>query len=263
MADTVETITPAPVQTQVDPVLVQAAPAVVNETSPIVLAPAPEATLIAPEKPPETLLAAPAPTPLAAPIPAPTPAPEPVVANQNTDGGQSAEPAPPPTYEPFTLPENTSLDAAKVSEFTNILAALEVDGKADHGITQQVGQKLVDFHVNELKNYGEQITKLIQTNFEKQRTTWKDEIIADPVLGGAHLQSTVQAALEFIRTHGGSEEEQKEFRSVMEVTGLGNNKAVIRLLANAQTALKEGSPLTANRPLTVTKSRVATMYGNS
>lgn len=256
----IQTITPAPVQTQVDPVAVAAAPVVVTETSPVILAPvvAPVAPVVAQE----TLLTPVAPAPVVTPNPAPAALVEPV-AQTNTEGGQSVEPAPPPVYEPFKLPENVKVDNERIGEFTNILSALELKGKADHAITQEVGQQLLDFHVNELQKYTTEYNEYLQTTHNKQVVGWKDEFLADPVIGGANKDTTVTAALEFIRTHGGSEQEQQEFRSLMETTGIGNHKAMIRLLANAQIALKEGSPLAAQKPPIVAKSRVTTMYGNS
>lgn len=268
MVDTplVTLINPAPATVEgVNPAAVQAAPAVVTETSPAPLAPAPvvevPALVPAPASPVEAVK--PAETLLAADKPVVETPPAPAVEVQNTEGGQSAEPAPPPTYEPFTVPEGVTLDGGRVGELTNILATLELEGKADHGITQQVGQKLVDFHINEIKKYGEDIQKFYQTSWEKQKISWKDEFLADPILGGNNKDTTLGHALEFIRTHGGSEDEQKEFRSLMDTSGLGNHKAVIRILANAMTAMKEGAPLSAQRPPAAPRSRVATMYGNS
>lgn len=276
MVDTPVT-TPAPVEsvappapvTTVDPAAVAAAPVVSNEASPappvapVVANSSPALTLVAPA--PE---AAPAPTLLTeapkAPETAPVePAKAPEVAPQNTEGGQSAEPAPPPTYDPFVLPEGVTLDEGRIGEFTKLLSGLELEGKADHVITQQVGQKLVDFHINEIKTTIDRINEQAMTTWNNQLNTWKEETLKDPVIGGERFEATLSSALEFIRTHGGSEDEQKELRSVMDSSGLGNHKAVIRVFANAMTAMKEGRPLLAQTPPAPPKSRVATMYGSN
>lgn len=279
MVDTIVPInTPTPVL-PVDVVAVQAAPTVVTETSPSiaptsVAAPVPSSApveanstvvptpVVAPETPKEPTLLAAEPTKESA-----TPLP---VEEKKTDGGQSVEPAPPPEVAPkevqfdsFALPEGIQMDNEGMSKFTSILKTLELEGKADHALLQTQGQELVNFHVNELKKQAEGIQKYMETAWEKQRNTWKEEVLADPVLGGNRFQGTIDSALEFIRTHGGTDDEQKEFRSLMDTSGLGNNKIMIRFFANAGKAFKEGQPLAAQTPPATPKSRVHTMYGNS
>ena len=182
--------------------------------------------------------------------------------------GQSDEPAPPPKevpeapkYEPFTLPENVSLDEAKVSEFTNLLSDLEMKGKADHALVQEFGQKAVDLFINEQKNLVEQINKTQLDTWEKTKTTWKDQTLADPEIGGNRFQTALTSAQTFIRTHGGTAEQQAEFRALMDTSGLGNHPAMIRLLAKAGASMVEGSPLAATKPVTPSKSKTETMYG--
>lgn len=196
-----------------------------------------------------------------APIPQPTPTPE-VTQVVNTEGGQSVEPAPPPTYEPFLVPDLT-LDQGRISEFTNLLSDLEVSGKADHAIVQAFGQKAVDFHVNEVKKALESHTQMMVDAFENQKTGWKDEVRNDPELGGNRFQTTLDSARTFIRTHGGTPDQQAEFLSVMDSSGLGNHKAVIRLFANAMAAMSEPKPLASVKPVPQPKSKTQTMYGRS
>lgn len=180
---------------------------------------------------------------------------------ESTEGGQSEEPAPPPEYEPFKAPEGITLQAEKVTEFTKLLADLETKGKADHSLVQEFGQKAVDFHINEVKKVAEDLTKLYQNTWERQKVAWKEQFLADPEIGGKRWQSTVDSALTFVRTHGGTGEQQKEFRNLMESSGLGNHPVMIRILASAGRAMKEGEPLAASKPVQVQKSKTQTMYG--
>ncbi len=180
---------------------------------------------------------------------------------KETEGGQSEETAPPPKYDPFTLPEGLSLQEEKVGKFTELLSELELGGKVPHELVQQFGQKAVDFHVNEVKQAVEDITKAYQASWESTKTEWKNQFLADPEMGGNRFQTTVDSALTFIRTHGGSPEQQAEFKGLMESSGLGNHPAMIRLLANAGVAMSEGKPLAAVKPVSAPKSRVSTMYG--
>jgi hypothetical protein len=126
MADTIETVAPAPVTAPIDVAAVQAAPTVTTDTSPTPTPPTPvvaeTVTTPAPVTPIETpapvvaeakegtLLAAEPPKEAVAETPK-TETPEAKASETtNTDGGQSVEPAPPPTYDPFTLPEDIKLD---------------------------------------------------------------------------------------------------------------------------------------------------------
>lgn len=230
--------------------------AVVTEAAPV----APAEPLV--EKAPlETLLAEPVKTPVA-PVAEVAPVVAPVV-TENTEGGQTEEPAPPPVYEPFVVPENTKLDDTKVSEFTKLLSGLELDGKADHATVQQFGQKAVDFHIAEVNRIVEADRKALQDTWTKQKQDWKDSFLKDPDIGGNRWETTVTAARNFISNHGGTSEQQAEFRTLMEATGLGNHPAVIRLLANAYRDLSEGTPLAATRPTPGPKSKTKTMYGGS
>lgn len=253
VAPVIEAPVVAPLVTIEAPVQAVEAPAV--ETTPVVETPVSE-----PVKPSETLLGE---DPKVQPEIKPAEADKPVEGEQpKTEEVKSEEPAPTPVYDAFTLPEGVTLDDARVKEFTDILSDLETKAKGvDHTLFQEFGQKAVDFHVNEVKSAVEGVTKLYQTTWEKQKTDWKDAFLKDPEIGGNKFQTTVDSALTFIRTHGGTEEQQKEFRNLMETSGLGNHPAMIRILAKAGSAMSEGTPLAANKPLSPPKSKTATLYG--
>jgi hypothetical protein len=273
----VETVAPTPVEAPVAPVVAVETPVVapvVNSsvaavtptaTDPTKIVPekAPEApaAIIEPVKAPETLLGAD--KPAEAPKPAEENPEAPKAEETNTEGGQSVEPAPPPTYDPFTLPEGIQLEAEKVTEFTGLLAELEQSGKADHTAVQAFGQKAVEFYVKEVKKALEDTNKQQIAVWEKTRNDWKESFLKDPEIGGNRFQTTVDSALNFIRTHGGTAEQQTEFRNLMETSGLGNHPAMIRLLAKAGSAMSEGVPLTALKPVSAPKSKVTTMYGKN
>lgn len=186
---------------------------------------------------------------------------EPVVEPVKDEGGQSVEPAPPPKYDAWTLPEGISLEEASVGEFTNLLSSLELEGKADHAKVQEFGQKAVEFYINESKKNVQKLEEHYANAWEKQKTDWREATIKDPEIGGNRLQTTLDSASTFIRTHGGTAEQQTEFRSLMDSSGLGNHPAIVRLLANAGRAMSEGRPLAALKPVTQKQSRTSTMYG--
>ncbi len=179
------------------------------------------------------------------------------------EASQSDEPAPLPSYEAFTLPENITLDSEKLVEFTKDLGEFQNATKADQKAVQEFGQKLVDRHVAEVQETLKRRDEYYVATWEKQKSDWKEAFENDPEIGGNRKETTVNAALEFIRTHGGNEEQQKEFRDLMESTGLGNHPAIIRMLANANLAKAEGKPLPAAKPAPQNTSKVARRYGNT
>lgn len=181
---------------------------------------------------------------------------------EKVESSQSEEPAPLPTYESFVLPEGVSLDNQRLGEFTKELAEFETSPKT-HEEFQKFGQKLVDKHVAEVQNTVQRLTEHYQQAWEKQTNDWKDAFIADPKIGGNRQETTVKSALEFIRTHGGTAEQQNEFRNLMQTTGIGNHPAVIRLLANAMNANREGQPIPASKPVPKVTSKIQRRYGDT
>lgn len=239
-----------------------AAPATVAVEAPVVTTPAPAAVAETATVQPTTALAQPAPTTVLGEAVKPQPAPvteQPK--QQDSQGGQSAEPASPPVYEAFKLPENVTLDNERITQFTSLLADLEIKNKTDHAAVQEFGQKMVDFHLNEIQNREAALQKQWSDNWEKQKNDWKESFLKDPQIGGPQFQATVDSAVGFIRTHGGTPEQQTEFRNLMETSGLGNHPAMIRLLANAGRAMSEGKPLASVAPVSPAKSKMQTLYG--
>lgn len=260
--DTSIQVTPSPqepVQSIVEAPAVTPAPTL--ETPPQVTPEAPKDPVSAPaEKAVETLLGEDK-TPTVEAVKPPETTPTAEAVKENTEGVQTDDPAPPPTYEPFKLPEDIKLDEARVSDFTKLLSELELDGKANHDAVQQFGQKAVEFHISEVKKAVDDYQKVIYDTWDKQKTDWKDQFLKDPEIGGNRWETTVTAARNFIRNHGGTAEQQAEFRTVMETSGLGNHPAVIRTLANAYRDLQEGKPLAATLPVQAPKSKTQTLYG--
>lgn len=214
----------------------------------------------------ETLLSEalkPEPAPVVEPVQEPIKTAETAEIKETKTEGQSEETAPPPVYEAFTLPEGVTLDEGRVKQFTDVLSDFELKNKVDHKLVQELGQKAVDIYLNEVKQAIEDVTKFYQTSWEKQKNDWKTAFEKDPEIGGNRQDSTIQSALSFIRTHGGTAEQIAEFRQVMDTSGLGNHPALIRLFANAGRAFSEGTPLAATKPAIQPKSKVATLYGKN
>lgn len=228
--------------------------------------PTPEAT-VPPAAP--SLLGAEPPAPVE-PTPTPDPKPEAAPAEaapaggetKKDEGDQSGEPAPLPTFEAFTLPEGTALDEAKLGEFTKELAEFEHLTKADHAEMQKFGQKLVERHAAEVKSAIERLQEHYVSAWQKQTSDWKESFEKDPEIGGNRAQTSVIAAQEFIRTHG-DESRQKDFRALMNTTGVGNHPALIYYLAKANMVMSEGKPLPGTKPPAPPQSKVTKRYSGT
>lgn len=241
------------------PAVVESAPEQVIETPVVIdepaveITPDPEPSLITPDKI----------TPDPVEIP-PVVEENPVESEEKPNEGevQSEEPAPLPTYDAFTLPEGITADSELLSEFTKDLAEFELTTKADHTAMQDFGQKLIDRYVAESAQTAERISKYYQETFEKQKLQWREETEKDPELGGNRIETTKDAAKSFIKTHGGSPENQVAFYKLMDETGLGNHPVIIRLLANAGANMQEGRPLPARIAPKPQTSKIQKRYGN-
>lgn len=168
-----------------------------------------------------------------------------------------------PAFEKFTTPEGISLNEKVLGEFTSMLGSFESVSKAEHAEVQKFGQALVDYHTSRLNDAIADLTKQYEASWKKQTEDWRTQFESDPEIGGNRKDSTVKAAEDFIRTHGGSEDQQKELRALLRKTGLGNHPAIIRSYANAGLSkmLTEGSPVPAQAPSPSKMTRAQKMYG--
>ena len=179
------------------------------------------------------------------------------------EGAQSEEPAQLPTYEAFQLPEDIKLEEGALGDFTKDLAELELLTKAPHEEIQKFGQKLVDRYIAEQQKLSDQVQQAYANAWQEQTNQWKSDFEKDPEIGGNRRDTTVNAAKEFIRTHGGTADQQKELYDILNKTGLGNHRAIIRAFANAKTNMREGEPLAATSAPSAPQSKVQKRYGGS
>lgn len=198
------------------------------------------------DKVPVTLLSAEAP-PVVAPAEVKTDAPKPAEGDKpaaevpKEEASQSDAPAPLPAYEPWTLPEGIKLDDKQSTEFNSLLGEFQNSTKAEQALVQKFGQTLIDKHVAQVSEELTRMHEAYQQAWLKQNEDWKEAFIKDPEIGGKRQETSVKAANEFITTHGGSTEQQAEFRKLMGTTGIGNHPAMIRMLANAMTKFSESN----------------------
>lgn len=164
---------------------------------------------------------------------------------------KAAEPEP-IVYTDWVLPEGAEVDKDKVGKFTELLGT--------HRAPQELGQKLVDFHMAEM---AEATQRLQQHNWDvwnRQQDAWMDEFRADRELGGNKELTTLSNCASVIDQYGGSPAQQAQLRQVLTDTGAGNHPLVIRLLNNVAKVLKEGSMAPAPKAPAPTASRSERRY---
>lgn len=166
-----------------------------------------------------------------------------------------------PVYEALVLPEGTTLPPEQVKQIDSMFGNFEKIAKIDHVEASRFRQAMVDYGVGVIKDAQNALHEAYINSWKEKRDTWRKEFEADSEYGGNRKDTTVSAANQFIRTHGGTVEQQKELRSLLEETGLGNHKAIIRSFANANLARAEGQPLPAVAPPAAKMSRFQKMYG--
>jgi len=176
---------------------------------------------------------------------------KPADAEKPSDKPADDKPADPPkpdepiTYEAFKTPEGLALDEAKVAEFSKLAAEAKMP--------QEVAQKFVDLYTAELK----QLTEAPMRAWTALQNKWQEEVRNDPVIGGANLDKNLAATKAGLSNLLG--EEAKAFFDALNITGAGNNPAILRGLMKAAAPHAPASPV-AGSPAKPAKSAGATLY---
>jgi hypothetical protein len=161
------------------------------------------------------------------------------------------------SYEAFKTPEGVTLAQKETKEFTDLLD----DGKLSH---QERAQKLVDLYVRESQRF----TQDIQT---QQRKAWSDftdglkaDFKADPVLGGNRQDTTLGIAKAVIERFGGDDAQKSDLYAMLDHTGMGNHKGLVRVLNNVyESFMRESSAVPGNPPALRSRgSRQDAFYGS-
>lgn len=136
-------------------------------------------------------------------------------------------------YE-FKAPEGVTLDEKQIADFT----ALAQEAKVDPA----VAQKFLDAHFTALNAQAKSFVEQQGEAWKKTTDGWKAEVAADPILGAnkVEVQSTIARALD--------EFGSKEAREAFDLTGAGENPAVIRMIYKMAQALSEGTPTPMGKP---------------
>lgn len=174
-------------------------------------------------------------TPPAEPAPA---AAEPAPATATSLLDQKPEEKPqgaPEAYAEFKVPEGYTLDPEVAKEVTGIFKELN--------LTQEQSQRLVDFYTKQTQEAFDQPYRA----YDEMRAGWRDEVKADPEIGGKldQVKSTVAKAIDGL----GDPKLAQAFRDTMNLTGAGDNLAFIKVVYKLAEMVTEGGHVKAGGPV--------------
>lgn len=144
-----------------------------------------------------------------------------------------AKPGVPEKYE-FKLPEGMELQEE---------SAKQIDGMfREMGLTQEHGQKLVDFYVEKLNEAVEAPSKF----YAEMRKGWVNELKADKDIGGKLPE--VKVGIGRMLNSLGDKSLVKSFNEAMDLTGAGDHPAFVKLFNKLAERLTEGGHIRPGNP---------------
>lgn len=121
------------------------------------------------------------------------------------------------------LPEGSMLTAQKLEELTSYAK--------EKGLTNEQAQELL----NQQSNAVSEHMKSIHDSYVQKVESWKQDSMKDPDLGGDKFGENVELAKRAVEQFS-----TPEFKKLLDETGFGNHKEVLRLFANIGRQMGEG-----------------------
>lgn len=146
-------------------------------------------------------------------------------------------------FTELKLPETIKIDDGQRQELTDAFDALRVDPKLG-------AQKLIDLHNKQMEAFAKQKDTDQWATWNKVNQGWKEQVLADPVLGGASHKTAmgVVARMRDLAMSSATpgtpryDKEKAEFDDFIARTGAGNHPAFLRLLHNFGRRFDEAAP---------------------
>ena len=161
------------------------------------------------------------------------------------DAAPLAEPV---AYE-FTVPEGVTLPPERIAPY--------IEALKENGITPAAGQKLLDMYIAERQQDAVNTQETWHKSFADYRRESMNAIKADPELGGSGFETTKQAVARGRDLLIGTDPAHiAEFEDMLKVTGVGEQKALWRMLARADRMFSTPvAPLTQVTPASNAQGR--------
>lgn len=140
----------------------------------------------------------------------------------------------PDKYEVFTVPEGIKLEGETLTKAQDLFKGL--------GLTQDAAQSLVDFHTAQLTAAAEAPTRA----YNEMRDGWKTAAQSDPDIGpkAAAIKENIGRAYDTL----GDPKLVADFKEAMNLTGVGDHPAFIKVLNKWATQVTEGRNVRAGGP---------------
>lgn len=140
----------------------------------------------------------------------------------------------PEKYEAFTLPEGVELKPEALEQASTLFKGL--------GLTQAAAQSLVDFHTAQMTA----VAAAPITAYNEMREGWKAATAADPELGpkATAIKETLGKAFDTLN----NPKLVTDFKDAMNLTGVGDHPAFIKVMNTWAKQITEGRPVRAGGP---------------
>lgn len=162
--------------------------------------------------------------------------------------------APEGDYELTGLPEGTEIDTRALEAVSPVAKEM---GLSNEGLSKIAGV----YAEKVLPQVVEDLTDRLQRDVAAQHATWANEaaelVKTDPVFEGRPLPEVQKVAAKFIDRFGG-----EDFRKFLDVTGLGNHPAMIKIAYQGGNAISEDTTFERGNKGPKPKSTVEKFYGS-
>lgn len=151
--------------------------------------------------------------------------------------GEGTQPAPegaPERYE-LTFAEGVTVDPAAQTEFE--------DFARTNNLTNEAAQTAVTLFTKQLEAQATAFAEAQTTQWKTVNETWRADLAKDPQFQGDNLKEALVTIGRSIDTYG-----TPEVRAALDMTGAGNNPALVRYIHKMAAALNEGGLITAGAP---------------
>jgi hypothetical protein len=177
----------------------------------------------------------------------------------------------PPVFEKYKFPDGVTVDETRVEAFNGLLGDAETriatDPAQAHAVMQELGQKLADFHVQEIANAAQAAARLNREHWDRTREEWVSAFKADPELGKNRADTTLNmigSLIDMYGSHAGADPVTR-LRDAFTATGMGDHPELLRFMHWAATRLVETRRIVVPQPTIKAPARTPgqTLYGNT
>lgn len=167
----------------------------------------------------------------------------------------TTEPVDAPVEYKFEFPEGIQADEKQLQPFTEILR--------ENKIAPETAQKFMGLHIDSLKAYAQHIQEHNAQAWAETTNKWREEVTADDQIGGSGHKTAMDLVAQ-ARDRFVPQSDKAGLSEFLRLTGAGNNKYFLRMMARVGKAFQEPAPLAPTTPPAdrgpAPKSRRSSLY---